>query len=154
MQNNPFRFKIFENTCKEMTWFPFTSGTAGSISMTAYLGPYCIFEAPFHTGIDYLTEYNLYCKSCPLLPVFLLNSSNIFPLKETDQLGLLIIHILYHICNMLVPHLHPQVIIFLQDCLLFLPARAFCFVPSKRKFRQLFGVWVSLNSHLILQFYL
>lgn len=109
-------------------------------SITAYLGTYHIFETQFPPGIDYLTESNLYCKPCSLLPVFPLNSSNTPPLKETNQLALLFIHILYHICNMLVPHLHPQVIIFLQNCLLFLPTRAFCFVSSKRKYRQLFQV--------------
>lgn len=79
MQNNPFRFKISENTCQETTWFPFTSRTVSSISIIAYLGTYCNFEARFLPGIDYLTEYNLYCKPHSLLPVFLLNSSNTFP---------------------------------------------------------------------------
>lgn len=81
-QNNPFRFKIFENTCQEITWSPFTSRTARSVSITAYLGKYCIFEAQFLPGIDYLTESNLYCKPCPLVPVFPRNSPNTLPLSK------------------------------------------------------------------------
>lgn len=83
MQNNPFRFKIFENTCQDMTWFPFTSRTARSV--TAHLGTYCYFEAQFLPGIDYLTESNLYCKPCSSLPVIPLSSSHSLPLPSTNS---------------------------------------------------------------------